>query len=171
MTSFRPIALALGAAATGWCALHWMPSLELAVFARGAAQLAGVLTGSPVLPRDAGWLLPAAPEPIAVTAACSATDFFLMLAALLGWQLARTRLPALPALVAAVVVALPLTLFVNALRLVAVAAAHRWFIPLLPATYSAFLHLLVGAAGFLPALVACNLALEFHARHRPTPRT
>ena len=65
---------------------------------------------------------------------------------------------------------LPLTLFVNALRVVTVTAAHRWLIPLLPSAYDAFLHLLTGVAIFLPALIALNLLLETHGRPRsPAP--
>jgi exosortase/archaeosortase family protein len=58
----------------------------------------------------------------------------------------------------------PVTLFVNALRIVAVAHAHHWVISRLPASYDAFLHLLTGASVFLPALIALNLVLELYGR-------
>jgi exosortase/archaeosortase family protein len=102
-----------------------------------------------------------------VTAACSATDYYLMVVALITWQRTRHGQSALPALLVGLVAALPLTLFVNALRVITVTAAHRWFIPLLPATYGAFLHLVTGVAVFLPALIALNLLLETYERSRP----
>jgi exosortase/archaeosortase family protein len=105
--------------------------------------------------------------PVAVTAACSATDFYLMLVALLAWQLVRRNRPAWFALPAALLVALPLALVVNGARIVAVAAAHRWVIPRLPDAYGPFLHMLTGAAIFLPSLILLNLLLERHGHPRP----
>lgn len=111
-------------------------------------------------------------QPLLVTAGCSATDFFLMTAALLGWHFAlrAKRLARLPAAgMAAVAAAVPVTLFVNALRLVAVAHAHSWAGPRLPGTYGAFLHMFTGAAVFLPALIGLNLILETYGRPRFSP--
>lgn len=154
------------AAATGWLVLVRWPELEIGLFARGAARGAGLLCGSPVLRAAEGWQLPAAQTPLLVSTACSGTDYFLIVAALLGWRLARSgRSPWLAAPVA-VVAAAPLTIAVNALRLAALAQAHRWIIPLLPETYAHYLHLLTGVAVFLPALIGLHLFLEYHERHR-----
>lgn len=154
----------------GVLTLHLFPEVGLAVFARGAAQLAGLYAGAVVTPIADGWHLTIADLPIGVTAACSATDFFLMLAALLAWQLARRGLPLGLVVTASLLAAVPLAILVNALRVIAVAQAHRWFIPLLPDSWAAFAHLLTGAAIFLPALILISLALEFHGRSRqPAP--
>ena len=65
------------------------------------------------------------------------------------------------AIVATLVMAVPLTLAINALRIIVVTQAHVWVIPLLPPAYEAFLHLLTGVAVFLPALIGLNGLLEF----------
>ncbi len=167
--------LAVAAAAlvmTGW------PDVTTSLFVAGAARLAGILGGVPAVSSEADWLLPFAGQPLRVTKACSATDFFLMATAVLAWRLA-TRASAgrrqrwniaTPAIVAlAPLAALAVTLPINAVRLVAVAHAHRWVIPLLPESYGPFLHMLAGATVFLPALIALNLLLEHH--HAPSRRT
>jgi exosortase/archaeosortase family protein len=166
LTGLRPFVIAVATAAGAGLLLHLFPSLELACFARGAAQLAGLFTGMPVEPMAGGWLLPYADLPVGVTAACSATDFFLMLAALIAWQLARRGHHPGRVVAASFVIAAPLTIFLNSLRVVTVTQAHRWFIPLLPASYGPLLHLLAGAAIFLPSLILVSLCLEFHGRTR-----
>lgn len=167
---FRSAATALAAALSGGLLLKFFPALELALFARGAAQLASLFTGRPLLRLDEGWLLPSPDLPVAVTAACSATDFFLMVATLMAWQFTRRGHHPARAWVTGLAAALPLAIFLNSLRVVAVTGAHRWLIPLLPDVYGAFLHLLTGAAIFLPSLIALNFLLEFHGRPRsPTP--
>ncbi len=155
---------ALSAVALGTLCLTLFPSLELAVFARGAAELAGLFTGAPVISRADGWLLPNAILPVAVTAKCSATDLFLMVAALVSWQLTRRRVHPARALLTGLFAAAPLAIFLNALRVVTLIAAHRWLIPLLPGAYGPFLHMLTGAAIFLPALILLNLLLDSHGR-------
>lgn len=159
------------AAAAGFALLHLAPTWRTGVFMGGAAKLAGLFAGVPAERAEDGWALPLAGQPVLVTQACSATDFFLMTAALLGWHFARRteRAAFLPAAAAgALFAAIPLTVFVNSLRVVAVAQAHRWVIPRLPPAYDSFLHMLTGAAVFLPALIALNLLLEYssHARSR-----
>lgn len=145
--------------------LACFPRLETELFAGGAARLASWFSGVAAVRLDEGWALAFSGQPVIVTTACNATDFFLMTAALLGWHCARRmRLPV--AVVAALGAAVPLTLFINALRIVAVAQAHRWIIPRMPAAYGSFLHMLTGVAVFLPALIALNLILEFHGRSR-----
>ncbi len=164
-----PIVVALSAVVSGAAALNWASWPTRDVFMGGAARLAGLIFGVAATRGDEGWLLPFAGQPVIVTEACSATDFSLMTAALLGWHFAqRVRRPALLPLAAAgaLVAAVPLTLFVNALRIVAVAHAHRWVIERMPAAYGSFLHMLTGVAVFLPALIALNLLLEFYGRSR-----
>ena len=161
------------AAGCGVLILRCVPGLANDVFAHGAARLAGLFLGVPGLRTEDGWALPFAAQPVMVTTACAATDFFLMAAALLGWHFMRNAgrpvwLPA--AVAAALLAALPVTLLVNALRIVAVAHAHHWVISRLPASYDAFLHLLTGASVFLPALIALNLILEFHGRSASASR-
>lgn len=166
----RAAAAGLVSALVGWLWLKGWPAVELGWFAGGSARLAGLFTGAPVRRVAMGWMLPVTGQPIMVTAACSATDYFLILSALLGWQLARQgKCPGLAWLIAPFA-ALPLTVFLNALRVVAVTHAHRWLIPLLPRSYGPFLHLLTGVAIFLPALVTLNLLLELYGTPRPAVR-
>jgi exosortase/archaeosortase family protein len=148
--------------------LKLIPSLELALFAGGSARLASLFTGAPLLRVEEGWALATTGMPVVVTAACSATGYFLMVAALLGWQFARRGMSLGGAVVSGLIIGLPLSIAVNSLRIVAVMQAHRWAIPLLPEAYGSFLHMLTGVAIFLPALIALNLLLEYHGRHRPT---
>jgi exosortase/archaeosortase family protein len=101
-----------------------------------------------------------------VTAGCSGTDFFLMVAGLLGWRLARDHRSIFRTVVGSLLIALPVTVLVNALRVVAVTQAHRWIMPHLPERHSAFAHMATGAAVFLPSLIALNLILEIYAKHR-----
>jgi len=166
--AFRAIIAGLAAAAGGGLLLRCLPGMEVQLFAGGAARLAGLLAGSPVLRVGQRWELPSASVPVAVTAACSATDFFLMVSALISWQLARQGKSLVIAIPAGLVAALPLTISINALRIVAVAQAHRWVIPLVPDSYGPFLHLLTGVAIFLPSLVALNLLLESHGHRHPS---
>ena len=104
--------------------------------------------------------------PVTVTLACSATDYFLIVASLVGFQAARARVNPFIAASAGLAVAVPLTLLVNAIRIITVAHAHPWFISRLPAAYEAFLHMTVGAAVFLPSLILLNLCLESYGRLR-----
>lgn len=156
------------AAGCGAVLLNVFPQLEAGVFMGGAARLASGLAGVPTMRTDEGWALLFSGQPLMVTTACSATDFFLMTVALLGWHFAQRLRPALLpcAAAGALVVAVPLTFFINALRLIAVAQAHHWVIPRLPPAYDSFLHMLTGAVVFLTALIALNLLLEFYGRSR-----
>ncbi len=165
-SELRAASAALLAAGTGWVALLRWPELEIGFFARAAAELAGLLTGSPVIPSDTGWQLPAASSPVLVSAACSGADYFLIVAALAGWWLARQGRPPGLAAPLALAAALPLAVAVNALRIAALAQAHRWIIPLFPAAYAHYLHLLTGVAVFLPALIAIHLLFERHGHPR-----
>lgn len=163
--SFRSI-LAAGIAGGGAAALTHLPGFDLYVLAQGAARIAGLLSGSPIVPTDAGFALPTATSPVIITTACSASDFCWMVAAMIAWRLACAGRRGGIAIVAGIASALPVAIVVNALRITIVAQAHRWVIPRFPESYGHFLHLTTGVAVFLPALVVLNLALEYYARHR-----
>jgi len=165
------LVVGLAAAAAGGVVLRILPSLELGFFARGAAGLAGLFSGAAVVAGDGGWMLGYAGRPMLVTVACSATDYFLIVTALIAWRMAAQGQPAWRAALYGLGAALPLAIFVNALRILTVAQAHRWVIPLFPATYGPFLHMVAGAAVFLPALIAISLTLEFYGRSRAPARS
>ena len=160
------VAAGLATAAAGWMLLRLVPQLPLEFFAQASARLAGLFAGAHVERIDTGWLLAGTGRPVVVTAACSATDFFVIVATLLAWQWVRQGRSPVRAVPAALGAALPLAVGVNALRVVVVAQAHRWLIPALPAVYGPYLHMLTGVAVFLPALIALNLLLESHGRPR-----
>ncbi len=161
----------LGAVLAGKLWLKVIPRLELDFLAAGAAGLAGVFTGVGARRGDGGWVLSVGGMPAVVTEACSGADYFLILLALLGWQLVQRG----RSIGIAILVGLPaaglLTIFVNSLRIVTVVQAHRWVIPLLPASYGHFAHMLTGAAVFLPSLIALNLLLEHHGHTRTASRS
>lgn len=156
--------------AVGWLWLKAWPGVELEWFAGGSAWLAGLFTGAPVSRMENGWLLPVTGQPVVVTTACSATDYFLILSALISWLLFRQRKTPGLAVGLGLVAGLPLTIFLNALRVVVVTHAHRWLIPLLPESCGPFLHMLTGAAVFLPALVLLNLLFDSYGNTRPAAR-
>lgn len=162
--------VALLSAGLAWGSLELAPQAALEVFARGAALLAGWLTGMQPARVDDGWLLAGGTPPVVVSEACSATGYFAIVAALLGWRLTQTGRTWWQAAGMATGAAFVLTLVINALRIVVVMQAHRWVIPRLPEAYAPFLHMLAGVAVFLPALVGLNLFLEFHARFRHRSR-
>jgi exosortase/archaeosortase family protein len=149
-------------AVTGAALVHFFPRFEFYVLAQSAAWLTALFCGSPIIARQEGFALPAAHVPVIVTSDCSAADFFCMVAALVTWQLARRTSTGCTIVPLGLAVALPVTIFVNALRISTVAQAHRWFIPLFPDAYSSFLHLATGVAVFLPSLITLHLLLEFH---------
>lgn len=150
------------------------PDATFRLFAGGAASLLKLLLALPVQAGPEGWWIGADnwPRPVLITRACAAADYFTLLAPLLAWRLGQRFAPSRPhpALLAgaALALAVPLTLAINALRIVAVIQAHRWVIPLFPPAYGDFLHLLAGVAVFLPALLLLDLALQSHA-HAPSP--
>jgi len=162
----RPILAGAGVAMAAWLLLKVAPQLEIEAFARVAASLAGLLSGRGVMRIADGWLLPGAGRPVVVTAACSATGYFLILCALLGWRLSQRKRRIAVALGAAIPMAFALAVLVNSLRVVALVQAHRWVIPRFPESYGALLHMLAGVAVFLPALIALNLLLETYGRSR-----
>jgi exosortase/archaeosortase family protein len=168
---WRATAAGLIASGAGALILQMMPQLRIDLFAAGAARLAALLMGAGLDRGEAAWTIALGDRTVAVTTACSGTDFFLMVAALIAWRLTRANRSWVIAGMAGLLFALPVTLLVNALRVVAVAQAHRWLIPMLPERHGAFAHMITGAAIFLPSLVTLNLILELHAkRHRSAAR-
>lgn len=157
-----------GAVAGGGIAgtLFLWPSLELELLARLAAWLASLFGGGSLTRADQGWLFFSGELPVVVTVACSGADFCVLVAVLLGWQLARSvRTSALAALLG-LLLSLPLSIAVNALRIALLAQAHRWLIHQLPHAYGPGAHLFLGVLIFLPALIGLNLLLESHACRR-----
>lgn len=150
--------------------LRVFPQLETAVFARAAAWLTGALTGSPVEAADGGWLFHFHGLPVLVSSVCSATDYWLLVTALLGWQLARVSKHPLQTVPVTWLLAAPIAIAVNVARLATLAVAHRWLIPVIPDAYANLLHLLLGIAVFLPALVLLNALLD-HRHARLTSRS
>jgi exosortase/archaeosortase family protein len=138
------------------------PNAEMEWFARGTGQLAALFTGGSLERVEEGWLLGGAFEPVVVSAACSATHYYLTIVALLAWRLAPGRFSPPMVIGMAIATAVPLVFLVNALRVIVVMHAHHWVIPQLPEAYGPFLHLLAGVAVFLPALITLNLLLEFY---------
>jgi exosortase/archaeosortase family protein len=167
MRQWRSAAIGVMAAGVGALLLLAVPQLKIDLFAAGAARVAATLLGAGVERSEGVSLIRLSDRTIAVTAGCSGADFFLMVAALLGWRLAREDRPFVRTVLTSLALALPVTLLVNALRVIAVVQAHRWVIPLLPERHGAFAHMATGAAVFLPSLIVLNLVLEYYAkRHR-----
>lgn len=167
----RAAAAGGAAASIGGLLLAATPQLRIDLFAAGAARVAASLLGTSADRGEAEFFMALGDRTVAVTAACSGTDFFLMVAALLGWRLTRADRSFVCIVLTSLVLALPVTLLVNALRLVAVVQAHLWVIPQLPERHGAFAHMAAGAAIFLPSLIMLNLAFELYAkRHRTAVR-
>lgn len=159
----------LAGAVAGGCiagSLAAWPQLELSVLARSAAWLASLFTGGDLTRADQGWLFFSGELPVVVTVACSGADFCVLVAALLGWQCARSGRTPLHAALISLVLALPLSIAINALRIALLAQAHRWLIPQFPSAYGPSAHLFFGVLIFLPALIGLNLLLESHACRR-----
>lgn len=149
--------------ALSYGALTIFPELEIELFARTAAEAASLFTGAPVLADPTGWLLPHAGVELLVSEACSGTDFFVMLVALLCWRFtARTHTGTAIAL--GLALGLAGSLAVNSLRVILVAQTSRLQLALLPEDYQSFAHLLLGITVFLPALVLVNLIFDAYDR-------
>lgn len=162
--TLRRAAAGATSAGAGALLLWAYPECEIGVFARGAAWLSGLMAGAPVFPLEDGWLLALPGEPVLVSAACSGTGYFLMVATLLAWHAAQRGWTVPGAMLGGLAAGAPLAVVINALRVIAVVQAQRWVIPRFPAEYGPLLHLVTGAAVFLPLLIGLNLALEYHAR-------
>ena len=145
------------------------PALRIELFARGAAELIGFFTGAPVSRGELGWMVPLSGAPVAITLACSATDYFALVATLLAFQAARRGHRTLAAAGVGLVAALPLAIVVNATRIITVAYAHPWLISRLPPKYESLLHMATGASVFLPSLILLNLFLETYGNRHARP--
>lgn len=166
--AFRRAFAAITAATLGGAMLKLLPALDLGLFAAGAAQLTSLFTGHPVTRVENGWILADGSLPIIVTSACSATDYFLIVAALLAWRLTESSGAIARAILCGLVAAIPVSIVVNSFRIVVVAQAHRWIIDQFPESYGPFLHLAAGTAIFLPSLIALNVLLHFYTARRST---
>src|SRR5258706_11756968 len=87
--AWRAMAVGLAAAGAGALLLQIVPQLRIDLFAAGAARLAAGLMGAGLERGEAASMIVLGERAVAVTAAGSGTDFFLMVAALLGWRLWR----------------------------------------------------------------------------------
>jgi len=146
--------------------VHSIAGIEIELFARGAATLAGLLIGAPVFPAEGGWLIPILSQPVLVNEACSGTDFYLLTSTLLAWHLSKGFKKLYFCIPLALLSALFLAISINAMRVVCLAQIHHWIIPRVPENYASFIHLLAGIAIFLPALILINLAFEYHDRRQ-----
>ena len=118
--SVRRSLLAATIAAVGTALVRLVtPHFEIGILAQGAARLAAMFTGSRVVADAAGWALPNARTPVIITTACAAADYFCLVAMLLAWQLTRHGRSPLRAACFGVAAALPVAVFVNSLRIVA----------------------------------------------------
>jgi len=147
--------------AIGWILLNTFPSCEIDVFSAGAARVAGIVTGLPTFRVEQGWMLPTAgPWSVVVSPACSASHYFLMISALLSGHFARRGHSLVLSVAIGLLVGFPLTLLINALRILSVIQVYRWVVPHVLARRVPFLHTLTGVAVFLPCLIGINLLLE-----------
>ena len=168
---WRAAGAGVGALSAAIGLIQLLPVLKLELFARGAAELVGLFTGAPVSRGEIGWMVPLSGAPVAVTVACSATDYFVLVATLLAFQAARRGRSALAAAGVGLIAALPVAVVVNAVRIITVAYAQPWLISRLPPKYESILHMATGASVFLPSLILLNLLLETYGnRHTRSAR-
>ena len=165
-----PAVVALLTAVLGGLTLFLFPTLDLGFFSAGSAKIAGLFCGAHPLRVDEGWLLSLRHHSVMITAECSGSHYFLIVAVLMSWQFARRGMSAGLAIIAGLSAAVPVALVTNSLRIVSVVQMHGWVIPHFPATYAPFLHLLTGVAVFLPSLIALNLLLESDGNPAPARR-
>jgi len=157
----RAIWAGVGTLATGWLLLTAFPSCEIDVFSAGAARVTGIITGLPTFRVEQGWMLPTAgPWPVVVSPACSASHYFLIVSTLLSTHFARRGGSLVFAAAMGLMVGFPLTLLVNAMRILSVIQVYRWIVPHVPAHRVLFLHMLTGVTVFLPCLIGINYLLE-----------
>ena len=173
MSHRRPVIIAAIGTALAFILVNCFPAAELQIFAQGAARIASLFTGAPLVEADVGWLLPLSHRTILISEACSGATFFIITGALLCWHISRRTGHHIASIAIAFSSALALAIFINALRIICLVQAHRWLIPLLPENYAAFAHMLVGIAVFLPALIALNALLEFYgtSKNRRLPES
>ncbi|MDB6095256.1 MAG: hypothetical protein JWM32_2818 [Verrucomicrobia bacterium] len=152
--------------------VSWIfPRAELEILARGAARLAAGFSGVTMDRVAEGWLLPMWDRPVVVSTACSGGGFFLMVAVLFAWHLAsRSGKNLGVSILGGLAFAAPVAIGVNALRIIVVVQAHRWLMPRFPDSYGPMLHMLTGAAVFLPLLIVLNLILDLHGNRLDASR-
>ena len=162
MINYQPIFSAASGALLATLFVHCFPTAELQLFVQGAAKISSLFTHTSAISVENGWLLPLHHQTVLVSKACSGVTFFIITCTLLCWHIARHVKSTIAAVSIGFISAFILAITVNALRIVCLVQAHRWLIPLVPESYAAFAHMLVGAAVFLPTLIALNTLLEFY---------
>lgn len=146
------------------------PEIELDFFARFSAQLAAWFSGTSLTRESLGWAFLHKGLPVLVTRDCSASDFALLAAMIVAWNPPTRPSSFLAAVAWGLLGGVLIALLVNALRVLAIMELYRWVIPQVPGSYEKILHLLVGTAVFLPALLLLHSALHVYGtRSRPTP--
>ncbi len=166
MSHRRPVIIAAIGTALAFILVNCFPAAEQQVFAQGAARIAGLFTGAPVVESEAGWLLPLSHRTILVSEACSGATFFLITCTLLCWHISRRTACHITSIVIGLSSAFALAIFINALRIICLVQAHRWLIPQMPDNYAGFAHMLIGIAVFLPSLIALNALFEFYGNSK-----
>jgi len=153
------------------CALAYLilwsiPALEMTWFVPVAAHVASLFSGAHAGIDNAGWILLSGNMEVLVSRSCSGTGFFVILSALLSCHLAGKGWRILTACFLSLLLAGFLAPLINGFRITVVVELHRWILPYFPQAWHAFLHMLAGAAVFLPVLVFVNFLLEKHARDK-----
>lgn len=160
---FSNLSAACITAASGWLILAYFSALELGWFARTAARVASLFIGSGIRQDPAGWSFYSGNLEVLVSSACSGTGFFIILATLLSLQLCRPGWRMLAGCAFSIGLAFLAAPLINGLRITLVAELHRWILPQIPLSAHAFIHMLAGAAVFLPVLIFINLLIERYA--------
>lgn len=125
--------------------------VRAAAFCAPAAHVAGLLSGAPCVKEGDDYRLTGTDLDLTVAPACSAVDYFCLMAGflslLVSWRAfgLRAQLLVLPA-------AWALTIIVNAMRLTACWQTDRLVHPLLPESVWPAPHMAVGIATFLAGL-------------------
>ncbi|MGF1530306.1 MAG: hypothetical protein ACFCU4_02985 [Puniceicoccaceae bacterium] len=140
------------------------PELETTIFARGAAELAAFLSGSPLVRVESGWVLPFKDQLLLVDRSCSGATFFLMLTAVITLHLAHMEIIPLFILrcMAPIFLSLVLVFPINAFRILSLHQLHQSVFPHFPENWVPLAHLGVGIFIFLPSLILINLALQHY---------
>lgn len=141
------------------------PDLCRGAFCLPAARSAAAFLGTTCQPAPDGYRLPLRPLPVDVTLNCGAAGFFALLAALAAGLLVGTR-SRRPGRDAAILLAFcyVATLAANTTRIVLGWLAGVWVRFALPEPYWGGIHLGVGCAVFLLALLAAHAAMRWWVR-------
>jgi exosortase K len=137
----------------------------LTVFAMPAAWLSATLLGTRCVPVDAGYMLDNGTLPVLVSAACSGSNFYILVVAM-GIGLAHRRHQLRVAtILTALVIAYPITVLTNTCRITLGFHAAIWARQILPQAMWAGAHLTVGVLVFIVALIGATGITEWRLHH------